>query len=653
VKPLSIVILFAAAAIAQQPRQPYKPTADELGQIQRKSDELEALLKTVRGKSPDPALLADVEVYQKAARWILEFPEEFFSQDYVPQTLTALDRGADRARQLARGESPWIAEKGRTLRGYWSGVDGSVQPYGLVIPDAYDGTRPVRLDVNLHGRLGRLNEVNMLAMFSDPKTNWPAVSDDGQIVLNVFGRMNNAYHWAGEADVFEAIRDVEKRYKVDPKRIVLKGFSMGAAGAWHLGMHFPDYWVSLESGAGANRSRRGTNPSTVPLYQRPMVNIFDDMIAWSINLFNLPTAGYRGETDREGRPTVALQEQLVKEGFHVEGEPFHLAAKEMPVIFEVGPATGHAMHPDSRKILDAFHKKWAGPGRQSPSRIHFRTFTTRYNQSHWVTVDGLAKHYEQADVDATRSGDGKQYEITTANVSRLLLRETDRAAGIAIDGQTLRVKPAAEIALIRTGGVWRQTAGRDQAGLRKKHGMQGPIDDAFLEPFLCVRPTGAPWNAAANQQALRELEHFDRVHAKYLRGHVRVKDDKDVTEADLKMYHVVLFGDPGSNRVLARLIGKLPFRWTRNTITLGDRSFPAAESLPLMIYPNPLEPSRYVVLNSGLTVQDREYPASDYLTPLYGDFAMLKVNQGEGSPEVPCAGLFDEFWKLPKTIPSP
>ena len=27
-------------------------------------------------------------------------------------------------------------------------------------------------------------------------------------------------------------------------------------------------------------------------------------------------------------------------------------------------------------------------------------------------------------------------------------------------------------------------------GLRKKHGLQGPIDDAFMERFLFVRPTG-------------------------------------------------------------------------------------------------------------------------------------------------------------------
>ncbi|HEY1342689.1 MAG TPA: hypothetical protein VGF59_34540 [Bryobacteraceae bacterium] len=645
-------ILVSIALTQQQQRQPYKPTPEELEQIRAKTAELDALIAPLRLKYAGSARLADVEVFEKAARWIVEFPEEFFTQDYVAQTLAVLDQGAERARQLAGGKTPWLAEKGRTLRGYWSEVDGSVQPYGLVVPESYDGNKPVRLDVSLHGRLGRLNEVNLLAKYTDAKTGWPSVSDDGQICLDVFGRMNNAFHWGGETDVFEAIRDVQQRYRIDAKRIVLKGFSMGSAGSWHLGMHFPSFWASLESGSGSSRSRRAGNPSTVPEYQRPMLTIFDNIVDWSINLFNLPTAGYGGENDPQRRATVMVQEQLVKEGFHMEGEPFNLTTLEIPAIFVTGPATGHTVHPESRKIMDAFHKKWADAGVQSPDRIRFRTFTMRYNQSHWATIEGLEKHYERAELDAKRSDDRQQYDIATTNIARLTLRETDRARTIAIDGQTVRVKPAAQISLVKSGGNWRAATSRDDAGLHKKHGLQGPIDDAFLEPFLCVRPTGTPWNAAVNEEALKELEHFDRVHAKYMRGHVRVKDDKDVTDSDIRMYHLILFGDPGSNRLIARLNGKLPLGWTRDSIKMDDRTFTAADHVPLMIYPNPLSPSRYVVLNSGLTVQDREYPASDYLTPLYGDFALLKTGT-DGPPQVEVAGLFDETWRLPATLSAP
>src|SRR5256885_5146547 len=104
---------------------------------------------------------------------------------------------------------------------------------------------------------------------------------------------------------------------------------------------------------------------------------------------------------------------------------------------------------------------------------------------------------------------------------------------------------------------WKLASGREK-GIRKRHGMQGPIDDAFLEPFLVVRPTGAPWNAAAHRQALRQLERFERQYSLAYRGHIRIKNDSDVTESDMQKYHLVLFGDPGSNRWIAKLNEKLP-----------------------------------------------------------------------------------------------
>ena len=39
-------------------------------------------------------------------------------------------------------------------------------------------------------------------------------------------------------------------------------------------------------------------------------------------------------------------------------------------------------------------------------------------------------------------------------------------------------------------------------------------------------------------------------------------------------YHVVLFGDPGSNKWIAKLNGKLPVKWTRETVAIGAQSFP-------------------------------------------------------------------------------
>ncbi len=260
----------------------------------------------------------------------------------------------------------------------------------------------------------------------------------------------------------------------------------------------------------------------------------------------------------------------------------------------------------------------------------------------------MQKHYERAEIDAQRQAGGKEYQIATKNVTRLVLRETANAAQVQIDGQKISVQSAPEITLEKTGeraGV--SPTQRKWAGLHKTHALQGPIDDAFLDPFLLVRPTGTPWNAGVNQAALKTLERFDRAFAKNYRAHPRVKDDKDITKEDLAKYNVILFGDPGSNKWLADIHAKLPIQWSPKGLTFAGRDYASAEHMPALVYPNPLNPARYVVLNSGLTISEREYN-SDYSMPRLGDFAILKLAQGDQTPQVADAGFFDEAWQVPK-----
>ena len=47
----------------------------------------------------------------------------------------------------------------------------------------------------------------------------------------------------------------------------------------------------------------------------------------------------------------------------------------------------------------------------------------------------------------------------------------------------------------KAGTKWETARSERLAGLRKAHGLQGPIDDAFMDSFVMVRPTGAAMNA--------------------------------------------------------------------------------------------------------------------------------------------------------------
>jgi hypothetical protein len=623
----SRVLLLFAAGIACA--QPYQPTSDELAAIRTKLADLSGRLDRL-GAKPDAALRADVEVYRKAGEWILRYPEEFYTKVYAANALKVLDRGIARADELQRGEPGWPKQKGRLVRGYRSKVDGSFQPYGLIIPGSYDGSRPVRLDLVLHGRGATLNEVSFITAH-DSTTPVPATQDF--ITLEVYGRGNNAYRWAGEADVFEALESVEKRYRIDPARIVLRGFSMGGAGTWHIGLHHPSRWVAMEAGAGFTETRVYAKLKEIPSYQAATLHIYD-AVDYSLNAVNLPVVGYGGEIDPQLQGSTNIREQLTKEGFHFRHEGLNWFGTDLESIFLVGPQTAHKFHPESKKTSDEFINRAVLKGRdEHPANVRFVTYTPRFDgDSFWIRVGALDHEYERAEVDAKHSVG--ETVVTTKNVSRIELTVPGK---VTIDGKSFKAGP---LALERVRGAWSATS---RSGLRKRHGLQGPIDDAFMEAFVCVRPTGTPLSPAAGEYARRTLEQFGGNFARYFRGDIAVKDDRDVSDADIAQRNLILFGDPGSNTLIARILPKLPLRWTAQAVILGTKKFASAENVPVLIYPNPLNPSRYVVINSGHTFGAADLKGTNALLyPRLGDYAVVQAS--DGTPVT--AGLFDESWQL-------
>ena len=605
------LVFFAAVLAAQQPPAPYVPTAEEKRQIEMKCAELGGMLQKLEGN----ALYADVAIYRKAAEFILRHPEEFANAGYVKDTLTALDKGIARAKELAAGTPSWTASKGRLLRAYISSVDGSVQPYGLIIPESYTG-QPIRLDIWMHGTNRNLNEV---AFIKQHETATAVPQEQKYIQMDVYGRSNVSYRWAGETDVFEALRSVEERYKIDPKRVALRGFSMGGAGAWHLGLHHPDEWAAMEAGAGYTETKIYANKESLPPYQEAALHYYD-AVDYSLNGTDFPFVGYGGELDRQLQASKNIKAELEKEGINLP---------DLRALFLVGPGVAHQWNPETHKISEHFIEEALAKGLEEPSHIRFVTYTTRFNRCFRVTVEELEKHYERAEVDTKH--EGSRTVVTSRNVARIRI---DGAGAVSLDGQEF---PGTGV-FAKTGGKWAK--GGAEQGLHKLHGLQGPVDDAFVESFLCVRPTGNGTKATA--YGLEMLGRLQNDFSKWLRGEVRVKDDRAVSASDIANNNLILFGDPWSNSVIAKVIGKLPVKWTREEITLAGRTVDASTHSPVLIYPNPLNPNRYVVINSGHTFSDADWRGTNAnLYPHIGDYALIAL-QDQSTVQ---SGFFDERWR--------
>jgi hypothetical protein len=323
------------------------------------------------------------------------------------------------------------------------------------------------------------------------------------------------------------------------------------------------------------------------------------------------------------------------------------------------------------KRLDAFVQE----GREIfPPDVHFQTRTLRYYRQDWVIVDGLEEHWQDSRIDASRTGD--KTVVQTKNIARfrLMLFPLGQVSGdpskfqFEIDGQSLLPRADGEGILLTRFAAFAKRDGRWEwnpqskslsitGELRKHFGCQGPIDDAFVEPFLVVTPTGRSRNAAFQAWVEFELAHLrDRWRA-LMRGELPERRDVDFTADDEKKeINLVLFGDPDSNSVMTRLLDKTPVRFAGGKWSFGEQAFDGNRYVPATIFPRKLEHSsfpnytfQYIVLNSGLTFREGHDHTNSIQNPKLPDWAIIDIAQPPDAlapGRIHDAGFFDEAWKL-------
>ncbi len=191
--------------------------------------------------------------------------------------------------------------------------------------------------------------------------------------------------------------------------------------------------------------------------------------------------------------------------------------------------------------------------------------------------------------------------------------------------------------------------------IRKCPGLQGPIDDAFMDSFIIVRPTGKT-SRATSQWVQAEMDRAIHQWRAQFRGEPHVKDDSQITDADIVSSNLILWGDEQSNSLIKRINDKLPIHWDGNNVVVDRETYPADQHLLLLIYPNPLNPQRYAVLNSGFTFREADYLNNARQIPRLPDWAIIDIRTPPDATKpgkIEAAGFFGEAWELNPAVPKP
>ena len=314
---------------------------------------------------------ADIRVLLRAVR--LAIDQNLFFKKSEPAAADKLLDEAERrlaaVREGQRGLSllGYSADKNGQpqllVGGFVSRIDDSVQPYGVVIPEGFDDQEqaPSRLDIWLHGRGDTKTEIPFL---TERMTKVGQYSPAATVVLHPFGRHCNAFKFAGETDVYEALDHVCGLIPVDDDQVSIRGFSMGGAGCWHFAVHDPTRWFAVNPGAGFVDTivyQRWQDKLPYPMTdaRKKLLNWYD-VLPWAANLRNTRTIAYSGEVDKQKQAADRVYERCKD--------------IELDWPYVIGAKMGHKIDPESKTKIDDQLKRWAavsnlsGHGKKSISQ---------------------------------------------------------------------------------------------------------------------------------------------------------------------------------------------------------------------------------------------------------------------------------------------
>jgi predicted peptidase len=142
-------------------------------------------------------------------------------------------------------------------------ADGHTVYYTLRIPAGYDGhtALPVILCLHFGGQPSEFYGGRFLNLIPIPGF--------GSLTALLVAPTTDQSGWAtptGEAAAFAALAAVEQHLRVDTRRRVVMGYSMGGRGTWYLAAKFRPHFVAAIPIAGTPRDIELDNLRDLPLY---------------------------------------------------------------------------------------------------------------------------------------------------------------------------------------------------------------------------------------------------------------------------------------------------------------------------------------------------------------------------------------------------
>ena len=474
---------------------------------------------------------------------------------------------------------PW----GFVRLAYIDDTDASPQFCSAYLPAHYDAARRWPLVMYLHGSIpGNPPYVDVQEWNLDARHNESADRHD-VIFLQPYGRGNAQYVGIGEQDVLRCLEAAKRRFSVDDDRIYLTGESMGGTGTWLIASRHPELFAAVAPVYGGGDGRISHDPALDNPHATSLPERFSREVQSSFTgaeaLLNLPLLVHHGDEDRNvsvenSRYAVRM---LQRWGYDVRYREY--------------PGRGHESLDDQEEIVAWLltHRRVA-----APRTVRIRATDLGGAAAYWVRVTAWEMPLTAMQVDAEVIEPGV-IRLDTQNVASLQLSPPSRLRNgvhpvhVVWNGIEHVLPSSAD------GTMTLSIDGARETSLSKRAGLDGALSNFITTPFAVVVGTASA-DPVMNRLCREKAQVFQALWKIWQHQEPRVLTDDQVTPQDEQRYSLLLIGGADANLVTRRIASRLPLRVEADGVTIDGRKFPASDAVVQMLYPNPAQPARYVLV---------------------------------------------------------
>lgn len=322
------------------------------------------------------------------------------------------------------------------------------------------------------------------------------------------------------------------------------------------------------------------------------------------------------------------------------------------VRFEEHPGRGHESLNNAEEVADWMlaHQRVA-----LPNRVRLRSGDLAAARAYWVQVEARQEPFRMIDVDAEVVKPGL-IRLDTRNVAQIILSPPPASSGAGTSVRVVWNGVPRDMALLQ--GQAKLTLAEFSSGpLNKRPGLEGGLSRLITTPFAVVVGTTSR-DPVMQQRCQAKADAFVRLWRQWQHVSARVFRDDQITDEEQRRYSLLLIGGPSDNRITRQLSPHLPLKVARDGFTIDGRKYAATNSVVQMIYPNPLQPNRYVMIVAGTSSEGLYFwipalwhPSAGFPTS-YWDWTitdgrrvtLTSIALGAERGWV-AAGMFDQHWR--------